>query len=70
MIAELGRVIKRLHYPVEAMLLCVRWYAALVHEYLRPGSIVFSEVTKPLRPTCPTSSTPNVGITSRRCRSS
>ena len=29
MIAELGRVIKRLHYRVEVMLLfCVRWYAA------------------------------------------
>ena len=28
MIAELGRVIKRLHYPVEGMLLCMRWYAA------------------------------------------
>ena len=28
MIAELGRVMKRLHYPVEVMLLCVRWYAA------------------------------------------
>ena len=28
MIYELGRVIKRLHYPVEVMLLCVRWYAA------------------------------------------
>ena len=28
MIYELGRVIKRLHYTVEVMLLCVRWYAA------------------------------------------
>ena len=28
MTAELHRVIKRLHYPVELMLLGVRWYAA------------------------------------------
>ena len=28
MIDELRRVIKRLHYPVEVMLLCARWYAA------------------------------------------
>ena len=25
---ELRRVIKRLHYPLEVMLVCVRWYAA------------------------------------------
>ena len=25
---ELGKVIKRLHYPLEVMLVCVRWYAA------------------------------------------
>ena len=28
MIGELRRVIKRVHYPLEVMLLCVRWYAA------------------------------------------
>jgi len=28
MIEELRKVIKRLHYPLEVMLLCVRWYAA------------------------------------------
>ena len=28
MIDELRRVIKRLHYPLEVMLLCARWYAA------------------------------------------
>ena len=25
---ELRKVIKRLHYPLEVMLVCVRWYAA------------------------------------------
>ena len=28
MIGELGKVLKRLHYPVEVMLVCARWYAA------------------------------------------
>ena len=28
MIDELRRVLKRLHYPLEVMLLCARWYAA------------------------------------------
>ena len=28
MIDELRKVIKRMHYPLEVMLLCVRWYAA------------------------------------------
>ena len=28
MIDELRRVIKRMHYPLEVMLVCVRWYAA------------------------------------------
>ena len=28
MIGALRKVIKRLHYPLEIMLLCVRWYAA------------------------------------------
>ena len=28
MIEALGKVIKRLHYPIEAMLVCVRWSAA------------------------------------------
>ena len=28
MIEALRRVIKRLHYPVEVMLVCVRWYVA------------------------------------------
>ena len=28
MIDELRKVIKRLHYPFEVMLVCVRWYAA------------------------------------------
>ena len=28
MIEPLGKVIKRLHYPLEVMLTCVRWYAA------------------------------------------
>ena len=28
MIPELRRVLKRLHYPLEVMLLCTRWYAA------------------------------------------
>ena len=28
MIEALRKVIKRLHYPIEAMLVCVRWYAA------------------------------------------
>lgn len=28
MIEALRKVIKRLHYPIEVMLMCVRWYAA------------------------------------------
>ena len=28
MIPELRRVLKRLHYPLEVMLVCARWYAA------------------------------------------
>ena len=28
MISELGKVLKRLHYPLEVMLVCARWYAA------------------------------------------
>ena len=28
MAASLRRVLKRLHYPLEVMLMCVRWYAA------------------------------------------
>ena len=28
MIGELRKVLKRLHYPVEVMLVCARWYAA------------------------------------------
>jgi len=28
MIEALGNVLKRLHYPIEVMLVCVRWYAA------------------------------------------
>jgi len=28
MIDELHNVIERLHYPLEVMLVCVRWYAA------------------------------------------
>jgi putative transposase len=28
MIDELRRVIKRMHYPLKVMLVCVRWYAA------------------------------------------
>jgi putative transposase len=28
MIGELRKVLKRMHYPLEIMLLCVRWYAA------------------------------------------
>ena len=26
--AALRRVVKRLHYPIDVMLICVRWYAA------------------------------------------
>jgi putative transposase len=28
MIEALRKVIKRMHYPLEVMLICVRWYAA------------------------------------------
>ena len=28
MICELRKVLKRMHYPLEIMLICVRWYAA------------------------------------------
>jgi transposase-like protein len=28
MIESLHKVLKRLHYPIEVMLVCVRWYAA------------------------------------------
>ena len=27
-IGELSKVFKRLHYPLEVMLMCARWYAA------------------------------------------
>jgi transposase-like protein len=29
MIPKLRKVLKRLHYPLEVMLVCSRWYAAL-----------------------------------------
>jgi transposase-like protein len=29
MIESLRKVLKRLHYPIEVMLVCVRWYAAI-----------------------------------------
>ena len=28
MIGELRKVLKRLHYPLEVLLVCARWYAA------------------------------------------
>ena len=28
MIGELRKLLKRLHYPLEVMLVCARWYAA------------------------------------------
>jgi hypothetical protein len=28
MIEALSRVVQRMHYPLEVMLVCVRWYAA------------------------------------------
>ena len=28
MISELRKVLKRLHYPLEVILVCARWYAA------------------------------------------
>ena len=28
MIPELRKVLKRLHYPLEVILVCVRWYSA------------------------------------------
>ena len=28
MLEALGRVVERMHYPLEVMLVCVRWYAA------------------------------------------
>lgn len=28
MIVELRKVLRRLHYPLEVMLVCARWYAA------------------------------------------
>ena len=51
MIAELGRVIKRLHYPVEVMLLCVRWYAAYplslrhIEEMMAERGVAFNHAT-------------------------
>ncbi len=33
MIYELRKVIKRLHYPLEVMLVCVRWYACAPQEF-------------------------------------
>jgi putative transposase len=29
MIEALRKVIKRMHYPLEVMLICVRWYVSL-----------------------------------------
>ena len=50
MIGELRKVLKRLHYPLEVMLVCVRWYVAyplsLRHiEEMIAKSAVFSLTT-------------------------
>jgi len=28
LLADIGKVLKRLHYPLDVILLCVRWYVA------------------------------------------
>jgi len=38
----LRQVLKRLHYPLGVMLLCVRWYAALLHKSTFPHQSVQS----------------------------
>ena len=52
MIGELRKVLKRLHYPVEVMLVCARWYAAyplsLRHiEEMIAKSAVSLSITRP-----------------------
>jgi transposase-like protein len=39
MTKELRKVIRRLHYPLEVMLICVRWYAALSAEFGGVGGV-------------------------------
>ena len=34
--AGIGRVLKRLHYPLDVILLCVRWYAGVLAEPAQP----------------------------------
>ena len=40
MIDELRKVIKRMHYPLEVMLLCVRWYAAYLLSFRHLGEMM------------------------------
>ena len=43
-----ARVIKRMHYPLEVMLICVRWYAAYPLS-LRHIEEMMAERGRPLR---------------------
>ena len=54
MIEALSKVIKRLHYPIEVMLVCVRWYAAYplslrhIEEIMGERGVVVDHATTPL----------------------
>jgi hypothetical protein len=50
MIEALRRVVKRMHYPLEIMLVCVRWYAAYPLSWFCRDSAI-----KPSRPAGPMS---------------
>ena len=51
--STLRRVIKRLHFPLEVMLVCVRWYAAYplslrnLEEMVAERSVACSSTTRP-----------------------
>ena len=53
-IAALRKVIKRMHYPLEVMLTCVRWYAAYplslrhIEEMMAERGVAWRSIT----PTC------------------
>ena len=40
MIEALRRVVRRMHYPLEVMLVCVRWYAAYPLSFRQIGEMM------------------------------
>ena len=47
MLEALRRVVQRMHYPLEVMLVCVRWYAAQRFKHLR--TVKLHRLTLPAR---------------------